>query len=347
MVLVSRFRPAPSLLATLLALVATPVSAQAPNSDPIPVTAFNFARAESDLYFTRFVKDGAFGKLVHVREPAPIEKQDVVRMNRDTLYSSGVFDLDAAPVSVTLPDAGERYMALQVVSEDQYTIDVLYAPTRVTITKEMVGTRYVALLVRTLANPLSKDDLRSANALQDAITVEQARQGRFEVPGWDPVSQKKARDALLALQSLGGVENQFGRRDEVDPVAFLIGAAAGWGGNPRGAAIYSSVTPKQNDGKTVHRLTVRDVPVEGFWSISRYDAAGYFEKNDLDAYSVNDLTAKRGADGSVTVQFGGCEKETPNCLPISPGWNYTVRMYRPRKALLDGSWTFPAAQPVN
>jgi hypothetical protein len=30
-------------------------------------------------------------------------------------------------------------------------------------------------------------------------------------------------------------------------------------------------------------------------------------------------------------QFGGCQKSTPNCLPIMPGWNYTVRLYRPKK----------------
>jgi hypothetical protein len=28
------------------------------------------------------------------------------------------------------------------------------------------------------------------------------------------------------------------------------------------------------------------------------------------------------------------------------GWNYTVRQYRPRKAILDGTWKFPEAEPV-
>jgi len=46
------------------------------------------------------------------------------------------------------------------------------------------------------------------------------------------------------------------------------------------------------------------------------------------------------------VQFGACRKDVANCLPIMPGWNYTVRSYRPRKALLDGSWEFPEAQPL-
>jgi hypothetical protein len=45
-------------------------------------------------------------------------------------------------------------------------------------------------------------------------------------------------------------------------------ALAGWGGNPRTHALYSGVVPKQNDGKTVYRLTVKDVPVDGFWSVS-------------------------------------------------------------------------------
>ena len=37
---------------------------------------------------------------------------------------------------------------------------------------------------------------------------------------------------------------------------------------------------------------------------------------------------------------------TANCLPIMPGWNYTVRLYRARKPLLDSSWQFPEARPA-
>jgi hypothetical protein len=93
-------------------------------------------------------------------------------------------------------------------------------------------------------------------------------------------------------------------------------------------------------------LTVKDVPVDGFWSISVYNAQGYFERNQENAYTINDLTAKKGADGSVTIQFGGNCRETPNCLPITPGWNYLVRLYRPRKEILEGTWKFPEAQAV-
>jgi hypothetical protein len=102
----------------------------------------------------------------------------------------------------------------------------------------------------------------------------------------------------------------------------------------------------KNDGKTVYRLNVKNVPVDGFWSISVYNADGNFQKNALEAYSLNNITASKSADGSVAVQFGGCDGEITNCLPIMPGWNYMVRFYRPRAKILNGSWKFPQPQPA-
>jgi hypothetical protein len=138
----------------------------------------------------------------------------------------------------------------------------------------------------------------------------------------------------------------FGPKDQVDPVRHLIGTATGWGGNPEKDAMYLTVMPSKNDGTTVYKLTVRDVPVDGFWSISVYNAKGYFEKNQYDAYTLNNITAVKNADGSVTIQFGGCNGKIPDCLPITPGWNYWVRLYRPRAEILNGSWKFPEAQPA-
>jgi hypothetical protein len=235
----------PTTAAILIAAVWL-TAAPADDGKSVRVTVDNFRRAESDTYFGRFVKEGGFGKFKHERELAPIDNQTVIRLNRDTLYSFGVFDLDAGPVTVTLPDAGKRYMAVQVIDEDQYAPDVFYAPGAHTFTKEKVGTRYVCLAIRTFVNPNDAADVKAVHALQDAIKVEQKAAGKFEIPDWDQASLTKVREALLALAAAnGGIDSarMFGRKGEVDPVQHLIGTAAGWGGNPPNAALYAGAEP--------------------------------------------------------------------------------------------------------
>ena len=323
--------------------------AQAPAGNAVPVTVDNFTRAESDLYFGGILKDsGAIGKFFHRREPARIDNQTVIRLNRDTLYSSALFDLDAGPVTITLPDAGGRFMSMQVINEDHYVPEVVYGKGSYTLTKNKVGTRYVAVAIRTLVDPANEKDIREVHALQDAITVSQKNPGQFEAPDWDQASQKKVRDALLVLATtVPDFRKAFGTKGQVDPVRHLIGTAAGWGGNPDKDAIYLNITPPKNDGATIYKLNVKNVPVDAFWSVSLYNAEGYYEKNSYDAYSINSITGKKSPDGSIAIQFGGCDGKVPNCLPIMKGWNYTVRLYRPRPEVLSGKWKFPEAQAVN
>lgn len=317
-------------------------------SDPVPVTVDNFVRAETDVTMDAYAKEGALGKFVHARTPPSVDDQKVVRMNRDTLYSFGIFDLGAGPVTLSLPNTDERYMMAQVIDQDHYTHDINYAPGSKTYTRNEIGTRYMIVIVRTLADPQSENDLKQVHSLQDAIKVEQKEPGTLVVPNWDAVSQEKVRDALKVLGStLTNTDHTFGTKQEVDPIRHLIGAAIGWGGNPSSAAIYLTGHPKNEDGTHVEKLTVKDVPVDGFWSVSVYNAKGFFEKNALNSYSLNNLTAKKDPDGTVRVQFGGCEKTTPNCIPTNKGWNYTVRLYRPRAELQNGSWKFPETELVN
>ena len=337
-----------SVVIATLALACTSVSAIAQGS--VPVTADNFARAESDLYFGNAVKDaGGVGKMYHHREPMQIDKQTVIRPNRDTLYSPAVFDLDAGPVTITLPDAGKRFRSMQVINEDHYVVgNVEYRPGTYTFDRKKVGTRYVLIALRTLVDPNDPKDIAQVHALQDATRISLKNSGKWEAPNWDQTSQKKVRDALLVLGStIPDFKGAFGTKGQVDPIRHLIGSAVGWGGNPDKEATYLNITPSRNDGKTVYRLDVKDVPVNGFWSISLYNAEGYFQKNEANAYSLNNLTSRKNADGSITVQFGGCDGKVANCLPIMPGWNYTVRLYRPRAEILNGKWKFPEPRPVS
>ncbi len=338
-----------TLAAAVLVASGVWLPAQSPSGVVVPVTAENFTRAETDLYFSAAAKEQGFGKFRHRRKLTALDKQTVIRMNRDTLYSAAVFDLDAGVVTVTLPDAGDRFISLQEINQDHYCYGVVYEPGAYSFTRAKYVTRYLMIVVRIMVDPSKPGDLEEVHKLQDAIKVKLHGDGpgKFEVPAWDPASQKKVRDALLVLGStLPDSKRMFGRKEEVDPVRHLIGTAMAWGGNPEQDATYLNVTPAHNDGKTVYRLTVKDVPVDAFWSISVYNAKGYFEPNKEDIYTLNNLTAKKSADGSITVQFGGDAKAAPNVLPVTPGWNYIVRLYRPRKEILDGAWKFPEAQPV-
>src|SRR5690349_22690020 len=303
----------PSIVSTQR--VDTNIEEAAMTSDGLAlVTPDNFTRAESDLYFGNTVEEGGFGKFFFLRELTPIEHQIVIRANRDTLYAAAVFDLDARPVTVTLPDPGNRFMSLQVIDEDHYTHQVIYSHGDYPLTREQIGTRYVFVAVRILVDPNDPADLTAVHALQDALAVKQGDTGRFEIPDWDPLSQKRVRDALVTLATtLPDTKRMFGTKQNTEPVRHLIGTANAWGGNPERDALYLTVVPPQNDGTTVHRLTVGDVPVDGFWSVTVYNGDGYFSANPQNVYSFNNVTARKARDGSTTIQFGGCDGNTANC----------------------------------
>jgi hypothetical protein len=331
-----------------LALAGLVAPAQAAGATQL-VTVENYSRAQTDVYFAGVVRSGGFGKFRHGRELAPPAQQGIPRPNRDTLYSFAIIDLDAGPVTIALPDAGKRYTSMQVVNQDQYTVATYGRAATYTLTREAIGTRYAIAVVRFLVDFTNSEDVRQVYTLQDAISLSQERPGTFEIPHWDEASLKKIKAALLQLGAgVSDTRRMFGAdARQVDPVKHLIGSAMLWGGNPENEALYLPVTPVQDDGKTVYKLTVKDVPVDGFWSLTVYNSEGYLHPNEYDAYAVNSITAKKGPDGSVTIQFGGCGREIANCLSITPGWNYTVRLFRPRPEILDGTWKFPLAEPVS
>lgn len=344
------------IFAMQFVVTALPALAQQPHADKThaaaatantkPVTWDTFVRAETDKYFHTYAHAAGIGSFLNARQPTPIDKQKVVRMNRDTLYSIGVFDL-TTPLTITMPDTGDRFQSLQVINQDEYVpIPVTYKPGKYTLTQEKAGTRYVVIGIRTFANANDPADIKKVNAIQDQIKVEQASKGKLETPNWDHKSQDRLRTAIGVLSStMKNYDQCFGTKEEVDPIAHLLGAATGWGGNPAKDATYDNFTPENNDGKTAYTLTVKDVPVDGFWSISLYNGKGFFQKNPQNAYSINNITGKKAKDGSIIIHFGGDPKQS-NYLPIMDGWNYIVRLYQPHQEILDGTWKFPAAQPV-
>ncbi|SDZ25807.1 DUF1214 domain-containing protein [Herbiconiux ginsengi] len=308
------------------------------------VTVVNFARAESDLMFSRLAAGAGLGAWNHSRGLTPLEDQPVIRQNRDTLYSNAIVDVREG-VSLTLPDAGARYVSAHVVSQDHFTSAILRDPGEHVLSRDLVGTDYAAVLVRILVDPNDPGDVAEVNRLQDGLLLDGGGTGDFPLPRYDEPSHTETRNALLTLgRGVAAYDHAFGTRTEVDPVMHLLGAAGGWGGLPEYEATYISV----DEGLPVadYGLRLHEMPVDAFWSVSLYNAAGYFEPNALGVNSINSLTAVPDADGSVTVRFGEHPVGVPNALPIMPGWNYTLRLYRPHASVLDGTWVAPRPQLV-
>jgi len=310
----------------------------------IRVDVDNFVRAETDRMFAGLqVQAGGINRFTHHRAPAPVDKQPVIRMNRDTLYSMAIVDL-ASGATLTVPDAGRRYLSVMVVNQDHYINRVFHGAGTYPLTQDGFDTRYVAVVARTLADPADPADVAGANAVQDGLALSAAAAEPFAMPDWDQATLMQVRNALLELgRTMTSIERAFGRKEDVDPIRHLVGTAVGWGGLPDAEAKYDNVDPGLPVGE--YRIRVADVPVDAFWSISVYNAAGYFEPNDRGLYSVNSITGVPDADGAITVHLGSGGR--PNEIPITEGWNYIVRLYRPRAEILDGSWTFPAAERID
>jgi hypothetical protein len=291
---------------------------------PITVNVDNFARAQTDMQIGRMLEaTKGVNKWSHNRLPTPLDKQNVIRMNRDTLYSFALVDISKG-ATVTLPDVGDRYLSLMVINNDGYINKVFHGGGTYELTMEEFDTPYVILAARMLVNAADEADIKAANALQDQMKIDAVSAKPFVMPNYDMKSYKATYGPLLELaKGLPDTRGTFGSKEEVDPVRFLIGSAYGWGELPIEEAYYLNVNPELPVGE--YQITVKDVPVKAFWSISVYNKDGYFEKNDLDVYSVNNISGKPNEDGSFTVHLGGCEDGRINCIPLTEGWNYAER----------------------
>ena len=311
------------------------------------ITIQNLMRAESDTMFrlTMQTNKTGVGEIAHERQVVSADApQPIIRPNQDTLYSAAIIDL-SEPVTVTLPEGDGRFQSVLIISQDHYNF--AYAePGAYELTEDEVGTRFAMLLFRTFVDAGDPDDAARAHAVQDGIVIDGGGEGPFVAPDWDLENLAAARKAVSDLAAAVGLDasRSFGRRGEVDPLDHLVGMA-GWAGQPATTAEAFVDAVEMNDGKTPHVVTVRDVPVDAFWSITVYDADGFLAPNDLKRNSYNNTSAMPNDDGSYTIHFGGCEDGRINCIPITQGWNYTVRLYQPREEILNGSWTFPAFEP--
>ena len=313
--------------------------------EPITVTVDNFVRAETAAQFDRSLAltGGEVNTFMHYREAIPLDKQTVIRMNRDTFYSVAIVDISKG-ATLTIPETDGRYLSASVVNEDHYVNKVYHGKGTYKLTMEEFDTPYVNISLRTVVNPLDPADVAKVIAIQDGVTIKSNSAKPYTHPKYDKASYEAVYKAVIELGRFASdARGMFGTKEQVSEVRHLIGAAIGWGGLSETEIVYLNVEPNLPVG--AYEITVKDVPVDAFWSISLYNKEGFFQENEYNANSVNNITGTPNKDGSFTIHFGGDPKSS-NYLHIMEGWNYTVRMYQPRKEILDGTWVFPSVKPV-
>lgn len=291
------------------------------------VTIDNFTRAETDAMIARMLPIvGGQAVFHHDRVLAPLDQQPVIRQNRDTLYSVAIVDISGG-ATLTVPETGDRYISVMVINQDHYINRVFHEAGSYPLSVGEFDTDYVVVAARILFDPDSAADLDEVHALQDGLGIEAGAQRPFVAGDWDAESHAEIREALLVLgRTMGGLSGSFGRKEDVDPVRHLVGTAMGWGGLPDTEAQYITIDPRLPQGR--YTMTFRDVPADAFWSLSVYNAAGYFEPGPSGVTNVNSVFASQNDDGSTTVRLGSADE--PNGIPLPEGWNVLIRMYRPR-----------------
>jgi hypothetical protein len=322
---------------------------QATSAKTTKVTPENYGLAETQEIMTGYVKkiaaatgtDGV-GVIMNVREGADPKDKTIMRINFDTIYSWIVLDL-TEPATITMPDVGGRYQTAWVISEEHYNPFAFDKPGEYILTKENVGTPYAIVVFRTQANVEDPKDMEAAHKAQDGLAVKQKAKGSYVASNkWDAADILKTRKHFQAIQKEKGItsDNMFGKKGERTLEEHNVGTSFGWGGFTKEQAVYPIFYGKGTKPQT---FTLKDVPVKAFWSITVYDEGGFAQ---TDTYNINSQFAKKNADGSVTIHFGG-DPKADNYMAIFDNWNFALRLYQPTKAYFDGTWKKPELIEVN
>ena len=300
---------------------------------PVIVTKENYPTVETSRQLAIQIKQaGGINKLNRWDGITKLDNQPIIRLNQDTVYTMGVVDASKG-ATITLPDAGDRFMSVQFVDEHHYVYAAKYGAGTFEIPHY---TDYIYVNVRIASETGTPEEDKVIADLQKKIKVHANSAKPFVPIKYDKASYEKTHKALLAEFNTGKHDPKtfFNVKGVVDEVGHQIGAAIGWGGGQVVDNIWA-MKPNSTDF-SCQQTTFADPKLEGgFWSITVYNKEGFlFAPSNMNSYK-----AKPNKDGTYTVRFG-CDGEENN-IEIkndSGAWNAIVRAYKPSKLVQSGKW---------
>lgn len=310
------------------------------------VTTDNYARAEVDESFKSIVSDVGANTFRHDRALIPLDKQPAVTMNRDTVYSFGVFYVPKG-TTITLPkSADNRYQSAMIMQNDDFTDQVFYAPGTFEINSQ---TEFAAVVMRTQIDPNDPEDTQNVKALQDGIKVNWpagTTPKEYKIVDWDKGSLATLRNQYQKeAAKLPNLNDTSGPRGVIKPEMLRLSASVALGLLPAKDAVYIYRDYGLSGDKCYQATYAKPDFLEGgFFSFTMYGADKYLKSENS---NLNNRAMKFNKDGTVTVRYGPKEKcgEVANWLP-TPGdnWYLGMRIYRPGESVVSGKYTI--AQPT-
>ena len=326
-----------AILAGLLSVGSATGQEKAPG---VVITQETYCRAETDRTFNNATKlAGGVNRFFHFRAVTPLDNQTVVRMNRDTLYSAAIVDTSKG-ATITVPKMPEgRYCSVLLVDNDHYCPGVIYDAGTHPLPED---TKYLGVLVRIqLLKPADPEDVKLVNSLQDQLVIRAGSADPFPAPKWDAASLEKLTVAYKAeFDKYEKYPDGFmAARGKADEELRHLACAGAWGLFPNEHAVYINYNGRLA-AKGHHTATYNVPENNAFWSITVYGADGYMKSDNS---ILNEFNTKMNEDGTFTVHFGSKEDcgDVPNRLDVGDGWNFLMRVYRPGKSVLDGSYKLP------
>jgi len=306
-------------------------------ADTIPVTAENFAQAETAWNFANWARGGADKGILHLREVTPVGPEaPTVRMNWDTLYSVQIVNVaDDGKFMIALPES-DLYVSAQVMDANGFSPYFLVEPGDHDVS---VSTDYALIIFRTeLKDRTDAESLKHLHGVQDQIAVSGMKEDSTYVPPDFDQAQLEALRAEYKEEFLNaGVDYTYAKGPgEADQHVLNMSHAAGWGGYPPELGVSNAYSSSSAlTGEECLAVTFDDPENRFFTSFTLYDVDGYLMAGNT---HINSNMWEPNADGTITLHFN-CGDDKTNALSSGGApFNYSIRNYGVSQMVLDGAF---------
>lgn len=307
------------------------------------VTPQNYVEAEVDITFTQIVREAGSNNFRHDRSLIPLDKQPAVTMNRDTVYSFGIFYTPKG-TTITLPKSKDnRYMSAMMLQTDHYIDQTFYAPGTFEIKSQ---TEFTGIAIRTQVDATNPADVKYVNSLQDQIIVKLpkgAKAKEYKPRDWDKSSLEALRTQYKTeAKKLPNLNATSGAHGTLDLNIQRLGVSVALGLQPPEHAVYI-YRDYGLKGSECYRATYATPGFreKGFFSLTMYGSDKYIHDENS---TLNNRVIKYNPDGKFTIYYGpesACGKVANRLNTPGDNWYLGMRVYRPVQEIIDGKYEMP------